>query len=130
MSSIIKQIKQQWQSAVIIVLYIVGLLGLISPYQELFTKLSVAQILICSGFVLCQYLSNKILIIRFIVLIIFGLIIEIIGVKTGFPFGDYYYGNKLGIYILNVPLVIALNWAIVIFCSKSLLKNFIKRSAT
>lgn len=40
--------------------------------------------------------------------------IEVVGVKTGKIFGEYSYGNILGIKLLGVPLIIAFNWALVL----------------
>ncbi len=50
------------------------------------------------------------------ILSIFGLtiIFEAIGVNTSIIFGDYFYSNILGFKILGVPLVIGLNWTIVL----------------
>lgn len=39
-----------------------------------------------------------------------GLAIETIGVRTGFPFGDYVYGDTLGPTLVGVPVVIPLAW--------------------
>ncbi len=40
--------------------------------------------------------------------------LEIIGVKTGVIFGEYTYGNVLGLKLLDTPLIIGLNWMFVI----------------
>jgi uncharacterized membrane protein len=40
-----------------------------------------------------------------------GLVVEAIGWRTGFPFGNYRYGSSLGVKILGVPLVVPLAWA-------------------
>jgi bisanhydrobacterioruberin hydratase len=52
---------------------------------------------------------------HFIFLTIFILVssflIEVCGVKTGFPFGEYRYGNGLGIKLFDVPIVIGFSWA-------------------
>jgi putative membrane protein len=40
--------------------------------------------------------------------------LEAIGVTTGFVFGSYTYGHTLGLQVFNTPLVIGLNWVIVI----------------
>lgn len=45
------------------------------------------------------------------VALFFGWIIEAIGTGTGFPFGDYAYGERLGPTIGAVPWVIPLAWA-------------------
>jgi putative membrane protein len=45
-----------------------------------------------------------------------GIFVEIIGVNTGILFGDYAYGNVLGPKIKNVPLLIGVNWFLIIYC--------------
>jgi bisanhydrobacterioruberin hydratase len=47
---------------------------------------------------------------------VFGIIVEVIGVNTGFLFGDYAYGNVLGLKIKNVPVLIGVNWFLIIYC--------------
>ncbi len=39
-----------------------------------------------------------------------GLLVEIVGVGTGFPFGSYRYTGALGLRILDVPLLVGLAW--------------------
>jgi uncharacterized membrane protein len=39
-----------------------------------------------------------------------GLVVEAVGVATGFPFGSYFYRDLLGPLVLGVPLVIPLAW--------------------
>ncbi len=46
----------------------------------------------------------------FCVLFLIGFWIEVIGVKTGSLFGVYEYGNTLGFKLLDVPLLIGVNW--------------------
>ena len=41
-----------------------------------------------------------------------GIFAEIIGVNTGVIFGSYEYGKTLGFQVLNVPLVIGINWVV------------------
>jgi putative membrane protein len=40
-----------------------------------------------------------------------GLLVEVVGLATGFPFGSYSYGDGLGPAVLGVPLVVGLAWA-------------------
>jgi putative membrane protein len=42
--------------------------------------------------------------------VLLGFAVEVLGVATGFPFGDYRYGNALGPRVLDVPIVIAFAW--------------------
>lgn len=46
-----------------------------------------------------------------------GVAAEVIGVNTGKLFGEYEYGNVLGKKIMEVPLIIGVNWFIIIYCS-------------
>jgi putative membrane protein len=43
------------------------------------------------------------------------ILLEIVGVITGVIFGEYTYGNVLGVKLGGVPLVVGLNWVIVIW---------------
>jgi putative membrane protein len=54
-------------------------------------------------------------------LVVWGLIVyivtfslEVIGVKTGYLFGSYYYGDVLGLQLFDVPLIIGFNWVVII----------------
>ncbi|MGE4453851.1 MAG: carotenoid biosynthesis protein [Sphaerochaeta sp.] len=42
------------------------------------------------------------------------LFLEILGVATGLIFGAYRYGNTLGLQLMKVPLLIGINWTIII----------------
>jgi putative membrane protein len=47
-----------------------------------------------------------------------GFFVEVIGVKTGNVFGEYYYGDPLGPKVMDVPLMIGVNWLMLIYiCS-------------
>lgn len=46
---------------------------------------------------------------------IFTMLIEILGVKSGSIFGNYSYGSILGLKYCDVPIVIGINWTIVIY---------------
>ncbi|MFW6369628.1 MAG: carotenoid biosynthesis protein [Bacteroidota bacterium] len=47
-------------------------------------------------------------------------IIEIVGVDTGLVFGQYEYGNTMRIQVFHVPLIIGINWAVLILATHSL----------
>lgn len=44
-----------------------------------------------------------------------GLGVEAVGVATGFPFGDYAYGDGLGATVLDVPLVVPAAWVMMAY---------------
>jgi len=45
---------------------------------------------------------------------VFTFSVETLGVQSGMIFGQYHYGNTLGIKLVDVPLVIGFNWVIVV----------------
>lgn len=50
----------------------------------------------------------------------FGMFIEIVGVRTGNIFGEYHYTSILGPRILGVPVVIGTNWLLLSYCFSAL----------
>lgn len=50
----------------------------------------------------------------FLFIFFIGFMVEVIGVKTGFPFGNYSYKSSLGLKLLEVPLLIGFNWVILV----------------
>jgi len=52
----------------------------------------------------------------FIFVFLTGTAVEIIGVNTSALFGEYQYGKALGYQLYNVPLIIGINWFLIIYC--------------
>ncbi len=94
-------------------LYLVGALSFLTDYTSLFLPLS-PYLLIFTAVCLLYSIRGfdekhfYFLLISFLV----GFGIEIVGVHTQFPFGNYSYGNNLGSKLFEVPLVIGVNWFI------------------
>lgn len=122
-------IKKNWQtnlpffnSGIIAILHFVGFFGLRSEMQETFAMLTPLNLLISFLLILpCKEGTWKQLIQFFSIAFIIGMIIEIIGVQTGFPFGVYHYTELLSISILGVPLLIGVNWFLLSYGIISLL---------
>jgi putative membrane protein len=55
-----------------------------------------------------------------------GFALEAVGVATGRIFGHYAYGAVLGPKALGVPLIIGLNWALVILGSVAFVVRFVR----
>ncbi len=100
----------------IISVYLVGIIGfiVIRPVIILLTP----YILFLFGFVILFKIfvdNGKKVIAFYMYIFLLALLIEIIGVKTGIIFGKYAYGSVLGPEIYKVPLLIGLNWVVVVF---------------
>jgi len=62
----------------------------------------------------------------FAILFTAGMLVEMIGVATGIPFGSYSYGENMGWKLLGVPLLIGCNWAVLVFVTASMVNRFFK----
>lgn len=105
--------------AIIAILHTVGFIGLnFSPWADLCAKLTPINLLITFFLVLfAQEQKNKTFFIYLSVCALIGFGMEVIGVKTGLIFGDYSYGASLGPKLADVPLMIGLNWALLVLCT-------------
>jgi len=54
-----------------------------------------------------------------------GMTVELIGVNTSLLFGNYHYGENLGIKIIGVPILIGINWVVLTFLTASISQRYI-----
>ncbi|MGB0424626.1 MAG: carotenoid biosynthesis protein, partial [Flavobacteriales bacterium] len=101
----------------IVILHMVGFVGLISGYQDLFKLLTPLHLLVTSIIVLFHFPKRTFLTITIVGILAW--ILEFIGVNTSFPFGEYTYGQTLGWKIGGTPVLIAANWLILLLSSNS-----------
>lgn len=95
----------------VLIVHVSGVIGLMSPFREWFLYLT--PLTLVFSFILLLYYhkgADKKFWFLTVGISLIGLIIEIIGVNTGYPFGDYYYDWAMGPKIMGVPFVIGLNW--------------------
>ncbi|MBN1637562.1 MAG: carotenoid biosynthesis protein [Ignavibacteriales bacterium] len=110
----------------LITFYIIGLLGFIIPFtSDIFIFLIPYAILLSLFLVLffheAKFIKKEILI--FFIIYLIGFLIEMLGVNTGKIFGEYYYGDGLGLKIFNTPLLIGINWLMLVYCSANILNS-------
>jgi putative membrane protein len=111
--------NQRLATAFLIATHLAGAIGLIyEPTRALFQTLTPLNLLVTAG-ILFHFEKEKTAhyFIFIIATFLIGFFAEVLGVKTGLIFGDYSYGETLGFKVLNVPLSIGLNWAILIYIS-------------
>lgn len=115
-------IKRNIPLFIICIFHAVGFIGfIISPAY--FKSLSPINLLLSAGLVILmsnqtnwQFYGSL-----FLVAII-GFFVEVLGIKTEFIFGSYFYGNSLGYKLFSVPLLIGVNWCILLYCTALLSK--------
>jgi putative membrane protein len=113
---VLKDEKLRWQALMLFLLHGVGILGLISFYQNYFLQATFLNLLITAIILLKQqegWSHQLILYLAWAYLLTFFL--EVVGVASGSIFGEYSYGNSLGYKILEVPVIIGLNWVVLVY---------------
>ncbi|GAB5557527.1 MAG: hypothetical protein SchgKO_17400 [Schleiferiaceae bacterium] len=103
----------------------VGVLAMYSPYKEIIVVLSPYNLLL-TAFVLFYKRIQKWEWIPLSIVFALGLGVEMLGVNTGFPFGEYQYSSIFGPQIVNTPLLIGLLWALLMYSFFQVLKSRVK----
>ena len=118
--------KTLFCSIIIVLFHIVGLYGFLTPALELlFIKLVPYHLLLMLGLMLVTVNDRSLGLIKFTVgVYLAGFFIEVIGVNTGQIFGDYIYGTALGIKLWATPLLIGVNWLILVYSTGVSLETF------
>lgn len=129
-----------FSSLILLIIYIVGYIGLHSEYQTYFLKLTPWNLIISALIIFFkpiketlsksstnEKLSGTVIqktslktIFTFLAFYFSFWLIELIGVYSSFPFGCYYYGDNLGFKILDIPLIIGLNWLLLLCVSEKI----------
>jgi putative membrane protein len=113
---------------ILIIYYMVGLAGMILPFtRELFKTLTPLSLLLSFALLYIFHESHTS---RFWItsMAIFaaGFLVELVGVETGFLFGDYVYGDTLGLKLYHTPLMIGVNWLMLVYCSNYIAGRFVE----
>lgn len=114
--------------AVITIIYLVGIIGMsiaeVRPYFQLLTPY---QLLFTLGIMLFKHRDWNDSFIRFMAAaFLIGYGSEVSGIHTGFPFGNYQYGPVLGPQLFEVPIMIGVNWLILVYLTGTLLNKWIQ----
>lgn len=108
-----------------VIFYFVGITGMLFPASfPVFVKL-IPFALLLSSVALAFFHKNfntKTLLV-FVSIYLCGFFVEVEGVNTGLIFGQYSYGKSLGIKAFNTPLIIGLNWLLLVYITSSVLER-------
>jgi putative membrane protein len=105
--------------------HISAVIGIFLGYREWFiTKTPLNLLLLVLVLIVFNPLTSKTSLGLFGLIFLGGYISEVIGVNTGLLFGDYQYGNNLGLKIAGVPLLIGINWAVLVVTTAEISKRF------
>lgn len=103
----------------------VGLFA-IEDLRWLFNLTTPLVLMMLNIYVVLRANTDKKINLYLLTLIIFGFLVEAIGVSTGLLFGSYDYGNNIGPKLLDVPIIIAFNWAVVVASGIAISNTFLR----
>lgn len=115
----ISPIRSIW---IIVLFHLIGVVLILSTDHG--ASLSYFNLLLCAILLFLAEKRIKTAFLTLITLFLVGYIIEYIGVHTGLLFGSYWYGDSLGPKFNGIPLIIGLNWYIIVLSSNSIAKLF------
>jgi bisanhydrobacterioruberin hydratase len=93
---------------VLVLFHLIGFVLFISGPEA--AKLSWLNILLAGALVFLAENNPRKMAIVFAAIFAAGYLVELIGTQTGYLFGNYAYGNALGVKLLGVPVIIGMNW--------------------
>lgn len=113
---------------VVVAIYGVGVIGLSLPeYRPLFLSLTPAQLLLSLGLLLGFHKGWNDSFTVFAALAFWiGFGTELIGIHTGYIFGDYVYGPTLGPMLWEVPILIGINWFLLVYLTGTIFHKLIE----
>lgn len=97
--------------------YLAGMLGFLLPFtRPYFMALTPFNLLLSAAILFTFHPDRNLSFLIFCVLaFLTGFFAEVAGVASGLIFGEYSYGQTLGIKWLEVPLIIGINWLILTY---------------
>ena len=114
-----------------VIFYSVGIVGLSWPaYRELFIGLTPFALFLSFGAILVFHEGTDSLksVMVFTGIAVVSFFVEVAGVQTQKIFGPYIYGSGLGLKVFETPLLIGLNWVLMVYCTVVIAQKFVSGS--
>jgi bisanhydrobacterioruberin hydratase len=123
-SGSIRFLRQNKKFAILFfaVFYLVGICGTVVSLSHDFFLILFPLALLLSFLGILLYNEDEIdfkTIMVIAITAVSGFLIEVAGISTHLVFGTYAYGTTLGLKIFETPLMIGVNWALLVFASGS-----------
>jgi uncharacterized membrane protein len=128
-SRLFRQKKLLFSAAVLVIFHCVGFWGLcFSSDPEYYQNLTPLNLLLTAFLLFLNHQNfNKSFWLLAGFTFTIGFLGEVLGVHTGLLFGNYEYGQALGFKLFQVPLLIGLNWVILVYAAGCVARTFLKK---
>ena len=117
--------RHYYPPIILINIHLAGIIGLTSDLKPLFLWMTPLSLILSAGllFFIHKSFSLRFTIFAFSIFLL-GFFVEVLGVKTGLVFGNYFYGDTLGYMMFDVPLIMGLNWLVLTYSTGCFLNRF------
>lgn len=122
MRTLVQRLDRRHVIGLVIILHVVGLLALSTPLAPHVLPLTPANLMLTAAAMALFARLERRTVALALLLGTLGYFVEVLGVWTGRVFGAYTYGDVLGMKLLNVPLLIGLNWSMLVFAIGAVLE--------
>ena len=100
----------------LIIIYTVGMIGLNTEFKNEIAALTPYTLVLSAIVLLLNHREwNRYFVIFVAFAAISGYLIELIGIESKLIFGTYSYGKTLGYKLYGVPIVMGLNWFLMVY---------------
>lgn len=106
---------------ILLLFHVIGLVLFIR--SESASDLTWMNLTLCGLLVFLAEENWKKNILTFLIIFSGGFLIELIGTKTGYLFGNYQYGHVLGLKLFDVSVIIGVNWFAIVLASSNLVRK-------
>jgi putative membrane protein len=120
--------KLFWSVFILMLVHAAGAIGMAFFDTRLFSAMTPYNLMLM--FILLiwnEEQKNKRFLSAFLIAFYVGLFAELIGVNTQILFGNYSYGTVLGLKFISVPILIGVNWFIIVFSTYQLAGYLLKK---
>ncbi len=120
--------KNSIATAIAILFHAIGLVGILYFDRQFFIQATPYNLLLMFTLVVWTQQDKNVAFYLFILIcVIAGILVEVVGVHTGLLFGDYRYGSTLGVQVKSVPLIIGINWFIIVYCCGMFMHTLLRK---
>ena len=118
-------INPQQATVFLVVTHGAGIVGLLSPARHLFQSATPFHLLLTVSVLLYFHQDWRSSFWWFVGgVMLIGYWVEVLGVHTSLVFGSYAYDTTLGVKVLAVPLMIAVNWLLLTYLCGAVVHRF------
>ena len=121
--------KEKKIRLLLIIFFTVGVAGFAIPVtSNFFTHLTPFALLLSISALAVFHRTDRFKrsLIVFSLIFIAGFLTEVVGVSSGMVFGSYSYGRGLGPRLFDTPVMIGLNWLLLVYCTSIIVNSFLR----